>query len=156
MEPTRLFIIAVSALVVINLGLYIYLEFRLRRLFRSSKGMNLESLLRDLAESADTLLERQNYIDDRLSKIDSAFKDTIQHVGMVRFNPFSDSGGNQSFALALLDGKDSGVVVSSLYARDGVRIYAKPIVSGKSTYRLTTEEEQALLSAVEHPEVVVS
>ena len=70
---------------------------------------------------------------------------------MVRFNPFSGdgSGGNQSFAAAFLDEKGSGVVLSSLYARDRVGLYAKPIEKGASSFELTKEEKEALERAQE-------
>lgn len=68
----------------------------------------------------------------------------IQKVGIVRFNPFKDSGGNQSFSIAFLDGKDDGVVVTSLYTREGNRIFGKPIKNGKSEYILLEEEKEAI------------
>ena len=72
----------------------------------------------------------------------------IQKVGLVRFNPFKDIGGDQSFALALLNGKKSGVVLSSLHTREGTRIYAKPVQQGSSKkYQLTDEELKAIESA---------
>lgn len=68
----------------------------------------------------------------------------IQKIGLVRFNPFADTGANMSFSLALLDGKGDGIVISSLHGRDGTRIYGKSIENGKSEYHLTDEEKQAL------------
>src|SRR3989338_10572754 len=58
----------------------------------------------------------------------------IQRAGVVRFNPFAETGGNMSFTLALLDGNDNGIVISSLHAREGTRIYGKSIANGKSEY----------------------
>jgi hypothetical protein len=70
-------------------------------------------------------------------------------VGLVRFNPFQDIGGDQSFSLALLDGKNDGVTLSSLYSREGVRIYCKSIQQGQSPqYPLSKEEEQAVTMAI--------
>jgi hypothetical protein len=68
----------------------------------------------------------------------------IQKVGIVRFNPFEDVGGNQSFSIALLDGKDDGVVITSLYLKDGNRVFAKPIRGGKSEFNLSKEEIEAI------------
>lgn len=68
----------------------------------------------------------------------------IRHVGLVRFSPFHDTGGDQSFALALLDGQMTGVVVTGLHARTDSRLYAKPIERGSSTYSLTPEEREAM------------
>jgi hypothetical protein len=74
---------------------------------------------------------------------------SIQKVGVVRFNPFSDVGGNQSFVIALLDSKNSGLVISSLHGREGTRVYAKPVSAGKSEHHLSTEEIQAIKKAIE-------
>lgn len=72
----------------------------------------------------------------------------IRHVGLVRFSPFHDTGGDQSFALALLDGRMTGVVITGLHARTDSRLYAKPIEAGTSTYSLTPEEHEAMDIAV--------
>jgi ethanolamine utilization protein EutQ (cupin superfamily) len=68
----------------------------------------------------------------------------IQKVGIVRFNPFKDTGGNQSFSVALLDGKDDGIVITSLYTRDENRVFAKPIKNGNSEFLLLEEEKEAI------------
>jgi len=71
----------------------------------------------------------------------------VQKVSIVRFNPFSGVGGDQSFSIALLDGNNSGVVITSLYTREGNRIYGKPIKKGVSEYLLSGEEKQAIEKA---------
>ena len=76
-------------------------------------------------------------------------KKAIQKVGVVRFNAFSNTGSDLSFAVALLDHYDNGVVFSSLFGRNESRIYAKPIRGGESTYLLTEDEKEALQKAKE-------
>lgn len=72
----------------------------------------------------------------------------IQKVGLVRFNPFKDTGGDQSFILALVDANNTGIVVSSLHTRTGTRWYAKNIIQGKgSEYDLSDDEQKALAGA---------
>lgn len=71
----------------------------------------------------------------------------LQQVGVLRYNPFGDTGGDQSFALALLDKAGSGVVMSSLHGRAGTRVYAKPVTEGGSTYTLTEEEQTVIKQA---------
>lgn len=73
----------------------------------------------------------------------------IQKIGVVRFNPFSEVGSDQSFSLALLDAKDSGVVITSLYTREENRVYGKPIKNGESQYSLSDEEREAINKAKE-------
>jgi hypothetical protein len=70
----------------------------------------------------------------------------IQKIGLVRFNPFKDTGGDQSFILSLIDGNDTGVIISGLYARTGTRWYAKKIVKGKSVEHELSDEEKKVLS----------
>jgi len=68
----------------------------------------------------------------------------IQHLGLVRYNPFSHTGSDQSFVLILADRDGNGAVVNSLHAREGTRIYAKPLAAWQSIYTLTEEEEEAI------------
>lgn len=71
----------------------------------------------------------------------------IQKIGLVRFNPFNEIGGDHSFSLAILDGADNGIIVTGLHTRDRSRIYAKPVTKGKSQLELSDEEKKALLKA---------
>ena len=71
-----------------------------------------------------------------------------QHVGIVRFNPFSDKGGDQSFAIAILDDHADGIVLSSMQSRTDNRVYGKPVVGGQSTYTLGNEEREAIARAM--------
>ncbi|MCL5432874.1 MAG: DUF4446 family protein, partial [Patescibacteria group bacterium] len=84
----------------------------------------------------------------RCDKIDNDGLFHIQKIGLVRFNPFKDTGGDQSFVLALLDNNDTGIVISSLYSRTGMRWYAKRIVLGKGLeHDLSDEEKGAIKEA---------
>ena len=73
----------------------------------------------------------------------------ITKVGMVRFNPFNEVGGDQSFTIALLDSRDDGVIVTSHYGRDMNRVYSKTITKGKSSSALSKEEKEAIEKALE-------
>ena len=69
-------------------------------------------------------------------------------MGLVRYNPFAETGGDQSFCLSLLDGNNNGLVISSLHSRENTRIYAKPVKKGKAAnYDLSTEEKEAVKKA---------
>lgn len=74
---------------------------------------------------------------------------SLQHVGLVRFNPFEDTGSDQSFAIALLDDRRDGIVLSSLHGRGQTRVFAKPVEGGESKHTLSDEEAQAIRIAVE-------
>ena len=83
-----------------------------------------------------------------LENLEKTSKLFIQRVGIVRYNPFSGVGSDQSFSIALLDNGKNGVVVTSLYGREGNRIYAKPVSSGASEYILSEEEKKAIEKAM--------
>ena len=102
-------------------------------------------LARDMKELQTFRTELEQY----LKYAELRLRGSLQGYGMVRFNPFAESGGsgNQSFAIAFLDEGHSGVVLSTLYARDRVGVYAKPLESGVSTYELTKEERDAVEKA---------
>ncbi len=83
----------------------------------------------------------------RTGALEARGRKAFQRIGLVRYNPFEDTGGNQSFALALLDADDDGIVISSLHARGGTRIYAKAVAAGRPEAALSEEETQALALA---------
>ena len=97
-----------------------------------------------MARSIQARVEAVSQLAQRLEK---AGYFSLQHMGVVRFNPFHDTGGDQSFAIALVDGHGNGVVLSSLHARDVTRVYAKPLHKWESDYSLTDEEKQAIALA---------
>ena len=108
--------------------------------------------LRDVLETivaAIGRVERKTTELDKLTKgLESAGKRHLQRIGIVRFNPFADTGGAQSFSIAFLDDKNSGVVMTSLYARSGNRWYVKEVVDGKGKeMALSKEEESAIEKA---------
>lgn len=71
----------------------------------------------------------------------------LKKIGLVRFNPFSELGSNQSFSLAIMDGQGNGIVVTSLFTRNENRVYGKPVKKGLSEYSLTDEEKEAIAIA---------
>jgi hypothetical protein len=84
-------------------------------------------------------------LSEQCDKIEKDGQLHIQKIGLLRFNPFKDTGGDQSFILALVDAKDTGVIISGLYSRSGTRWYAKKVVDGKGVeYELSDEEKKAL------------
>src|SRR5439155_24411397 len=90
---------------------------------------------------------------DELSRLyqylEQRTRGSLQHIGLVRFNPFEDTGSDQSFAIALLDDRRDGIVVSSLHGRANTRVFAKPVENGTSRHTLSSEEADAIRIAVE-------
>jgi len=120
----------------------------LKVFFAGKQAEDLESVL--LAQTKEiSLLDKEiQELFEISNRLHALGQRSIHKVGIIRFNPFKDIGGDQSFALALLDGKNSGIVISSLHTREGTRIYSKPIIKGESEkYTLTEEEKQAIKTA---------
>jgi len=118
-----------------------------RSLMRGIQGKNLEELLFIYAQDVRSAVERTNRVEDRCQYLEKVAVHSIQQVGIVRFNAYDNTGSDLSFAVALLDQKGDGVVISSLYGREESRTYAKPIKQGKSSYVLTDEEISAITQA---------
>ncbi len=118
-----------------------------RALMKGASGENLETALAQLLQRVDQTGARVDNLTDLCQRLEVAFSRSVQRVGLVRYNPFPDMGGDQSFAIALLDANGDGIVLSSLYGRSEMRVYAKAIKKGLSSYPLSAEEKQALQQA---------
>lgn len=135
---------------------FIRLTRTLRLLFSGRSGADLEQVLRDYMERMDRTDQMIKVFHDRLTASEHHTPFYVQHVGVVRFNPFADKGGDQSFAVAMLDDHGDGVVFTGLHSRADARVYAKPIVGSTSTYALTEEEKEAINRAMTHQVMTVS
>lgn len=116
--------------------------------FEGKNAGNLEDLINRLDKNQKTLLSQQQTLDKDLQKLHDHLLVSIQKVGLVRFNPFSDGGGNFSFCAALLDFHNNGFVITSMHGREQNRIYAKKITSGNADSAFTEEEQQAVEQAI--------
>ncbi len=103
--------------------------------------------LKEILKYISDLEERQKDLSSEIEKIKKEGEFSVQKVGIIRFNPFKEVGGDQSFSLALLDAKNDGVVITSLYTREENRVYGKPIKNGESEYLLSEEEKEAMEKA---------
>lgn len=134
----------------ILLAVWIFiLERRLKKLFTGESAQNLESVIRTLGDNIRSLEKFQKETKDYLGEADKRIARSIQGVETIRFNAFKGTGegGNQSFAIALLSENGDGTVVSSLYSRDRVNVFAKPIKNFASEYEMTPEERDAVARA---------
>ncbi len=125
----------------------IRIEIRLRKLFKGSKADTLESLIADIIERVETLSQQGLEHADHLAKHNDRIVRLGRGVKLIRFNPFPEVGGNQSFAVAIMNEDGDGVVFSSLYSRERMSVFAKPIIKGKSDIELTKEEQSVVLEA---------
>lgn len=146
-ENLIVFVAALLALDIFLIVLFFLMNGKIRKIFKS-ESMDIEEVLLDLRKHEKVSLEELENLGKRISTIEHELPRDIRKIGLVRYNPFSDAGGDQSFALALLNESKNGIVISSLYGREMNRVYAKKIESGQSKkYQLTEEEKQAIEQA---------
>jgi hypothetical protein len=141
-----LFIVTVGfiAITVFLLVRLFILDKRLSNLLVGKHGGDLEGVIDEFVKTARRLDERTKLIAQEIDSINERLAKAIQRVHTVRYNPFKDQGGNQSFATCFMDENGDGLVISSLYSRDKVSVYAKPLVDGKSEYELSQEEKESI------------
>ena len=119
-------------------------------MFKFLKKNNKEPKnFKELLNCFKLLEEDLEKISNELNSLKRENKFSVQKIGLIRFNPFKEVGSNQSFSVALLNGEDNGIVITSLYSREENRVYGKPIKNGKSPYPLSKEEETAIEKAKE-------
>lgn len=119
--------------------------------FQGKEGKNLEDLITKNLSDIKALDKEIQELYNISNQIHTLSLRSIHKLGIIRFNPFGDIGGDQSFSVALLDGKNNGVVISSLHTKEGTRVYSKPITKGESEkYQLTEEEKKAIKVAIQN------
>ena len=139
-------LLSIVALAV-SFGLVITTILLWQRISTLTRGKTANSLEETIVENNRLLAKLGKdltHLNDRVSFLENDARKNLQNVGVVRFNPFKETGGSQSFAVALTDKDNNGVVISSLYARDRMSVFAKPLSQGTSTYTLTKEEQEAI------------
>jgi hypothetical protein len=148
------FILALTLAVLALIGVVVWLALRLRKaearyfaLVDGTTGGNLESMLTEHMVQVRDATGRVVELDELARRLERGSRGHLQRVGFLRFNPFRDAGGDQSFAVAVTDQDGNGVVISSLHSRDVTRVYGKPLAGWASPYPLTDEEEQAIKKA---------
>ncbi len=115
-----------------------------------TKGVEVSDIKKILEKVISKEEENEKEIKNLVKKFDFLEEDSkfhAQKIGLARFNPFKELGGDHSFSLAILDATDSGIIITSLHTRDRTRVYMKEIKKGKSTFELSNEEASALRSA---------
>ena len=125
---------------------------RIRRVFNGlTEGLEDANLEEALYHCVDAVEKNTQHTEDLITLTENlriSARNDIQRVGLIRFNPFEDAGGDQSFAIALLDADGTGLVLSSLFSRTGSRMFAKEVVAGRSSHVLTDEEVDAINMAM--------
>jgi hypothetical protein len=149
--PTETMIIAIFLLLIATIvAVFLTVFFLWRRVnffFKGKQAASLEDHLNTLTKEVAFLRTEKENLSRDVKTLQEKARQALCGVGAVRFNAFTDAGGNQSFAVALLDEKGDGVILSSLYAREKTSVFAKPIAGLASEYELSVEEKEALKKA---------
>lgn len=151
-----LFLIIVFILNIILLICSIISNIRIKNIHKKDK-IFMEKLGdgKNIKEDLEKYMHRVSNAEEEIRKLSVYYKELdkktekcIQKVGIVRYNAYKDTGSDLSFAVCLLDEKNNGLVFNGIYSRDMSNIYAKPIEDGKSKYKVTPEEQEAISKAM--------
>ncbi len=148
-----LFVLMLMLLVVVWLAVQHRRLGHMRRtyaaLLTGADGQDVGALLGMYVEQMQLAASKAEQLSKSSDRMKIEIERSMQRLGLVRFNAFEGLGGDQSFAIALLDGAGDGFVLSSLQGRDDSRLYAKPVSKFDSAYTLSVEEKQAIAQAYE-------
>ena len=144
-------VLLLAVIVVVQARRLGRLSSRLDGMTRGSDGRSFETALSANLQRTDVVSREVDNLIARSAVIEADLRLALQKVGFVRFNPFEETGGNQSFALALMDAEGNGFVISSLHARTGTRVYGKALVAGRAETALSAEETEAVRIALAAP-----
>lgn len=155
-QPYIPFVVFANTFLIILLAVFLILLIRrtneanrlLRWLSEGERLQDVKILLYRQQTFMDNVDKNFSTIRKELEEIREKQLDTLQKVGFIRFDAFRDIGGELSFSLALLNGKNEGIVISSLYGREGSRVYGKPVKDGSSSFPLSDEEKEAINRAL--------
>ena len=112
------------------------------------KGENIDVMLKDYVSQLQDIKQENKEIEKYCAVLENKENNCLQKIGLVRYNAYKDTGSNLSFAVAILDEENSGIVLNGIYARDSSNIYCKNIEKGESPYALSKEEKEAIYKAI--------
>lgn len=149
---SEIFLIVVAVINILLLILYICNQVKLRKINKNYKsfmkklgnGNNIDEMLKKYIDRVEEVNEKNEEIMKYCNRLDKDISLCIRKVGMVRYSAFKDTGSDLSFALALLNDNNDGVLLNGIYSREMSNIYAKQVKEGKTNSKLTEEEKQAL------------
>ncbi len=139
-----LFILYIANIVKLNKMKKEYKKF----LEKVGNGSNIEEILNNHLDRINKVITKNEELEKYCMKLDTDIKYCIQKVGIYRYNAYKDTGSDLSFTLALLNEKNDGIILNGIYSREMSNIYAKPIKNGKSEYKMTDEELEAIKRAI--------
>jgi hypothetical protein len=133
-------------LFALSISLFLVMRF-FNRLTKGTKKEDLKKILERVLSAGSQNRRDINELAKELARLEDDGRLHVQKVGLIRFNPFQETGGDHSFSIALLNADDSGIVLTGLHTRERTRVYVKGIIKGKSEHELSAEEKKALTKA---------
>jgi len=148
-NPTTITLVTLSVIVLVLIGIIIQMHFRLRKFLIGIDSKHVSDSLNNLTGELVELKSFRDELEKYLAQVEKRLRKSIKSVHTVRFNPWhgSGEGGNQSFATAFMNEDGDGVLISSLYSRDHVSVFGKPLKGGISSHELSDEEKKAIEEA---------
>jgi len=148
MQTFALFILLIFGIWLLVISVVLYrIWFLFNKLTKNVDAGDLKKILEKVLERGSQNQKDILEITKKINWLESDGKGHIQKIGLTRFNPFKELGGDHSFSLAILDREDSGIIITSLHTRDRTRVYMKDVKNGKSSSELSLDEKKALNSA---------
>jgi hypothetical protein len=147
---SRILMVILLILVIWILVLSIFVFFQTRfmhRLVKDSDEKDLVKVLKKILEKQDTNSKDLEKLRKEIVRQETESFGHVQKIGLIRFNPFRETGGAHSFSLAILDGTNTGVIITGIHTRERTRLYSKEVIKGKSDSELSAEEVKALEQA---------
>jgi len=136
-------VIAIAWLLFIT-SFLVWFYLSLKNILKDSKDKNFLKTFKNIEEIQQKNLKDILNLNLDLDSFKKESRLNIQRVGLTKYNPFKETGGNNSFSLVLLDGNKNGIIITSLHTRERTRLYLKEVISGKPKIELSDDEEQAL------------
>lgn len=155
---TGTFLIIILVINILLLLLYILSNVKLKKLRKSysdfmaklGKGENIDEVMRQYVQKVEKIEEENKEIEKYCETLKNKVEGCIFKIGLIRYNAFKDTGSNLSFAVAMLNENNDGIVLNGIYSRDSSNIYCKTVKNGTSEYAISEEEKEAIEKAVNY------
>lgn len=146
-KPEIVVLVAITLWLIGLTGFFYWFYQGINKLYKKTKIKDLVKAIDEIVKTEKENSKKIKELGLDLKKFQKNSKVHIQKVGLVRFNPFEETGGDHSFSLSLMDADDNGVVITGLHTRERTRLYLKSIKQGKSEYDLSKEEKESVEKA---------
>ncbi|MBN1168854.1 DUF4446 family protein [Candidatus Woesebacteria bacterium] len=148
MEAQYIILIIFGVWLLVITGLWLKLFLTFRKLTKDIKDGDLVKILKKILNTGKENKKEIKELFKEIERVDEENRINLQKIGLVRFNPFRELGGDHSFCLTLLDKNDNGFIITGLHTRERTRVYLKDIQKGRSAVKLSKEEEKSLKKAI--------